>query len=771
MESTTGTRRDRPAGGRSRAALVALLLTGMSAVAVVGAEGAAAAVVPTAPDNLLVFPDRDFITIEGYKSHAGEIATITVTRPSLGDKVVGSAQGKVSGGDVAFEVNHPGGVCWGNGTSLKVTPDILPGDVASISFGGQTVGDTRVQDAFVAQDALLNGSTVTVKGHIGPGVNRDNTEQRIVEPDLVGTSVARRDVRAVPGPMTPAPKGGYSSSLQFGVDGPDTFTATYVFDDPAVAQIAANASLGERLLSWELTDAAANRQGVTIAEFGEVGGPGFGGCPNGPLQSGPPGPTDVSAVNVAGGVRLTWTPAAPAPGTPAILGYRARAVAQTTNATGEQVEIGKRVPGATAKGTTITGLSANDTYDVEVVSVSSVGETFPAVHSVPVSDVTAPTVSAAPGGGSYPTARDVVLSSNEAGAEIYYTTDGNDPVDGDVLSAGATLYKGPIPITVDTDLRFVAFDAASNVSVVGHELYRITNTPSPATPKVVSSSAGVGSVTLNLDAPDPSITSFTVQAFSSTGAPVAGGRVTTADETASRSLTLTDLQSDVPYFFTVEATNANGTSDASSKVGPLTPLGSVVASAGPDQRIARRATATDVTLSAAGSTAGATLQWVQLAPGANGDVMQATDPDFVTLTGADTASPKFSLRLFKFPMTNNPLVFRLTVTSGGASRSDTVAVTPVPDQVSIGTAKWKAGDFRVTGASSVVGGTITVHKGTLAGVPMGQAAVTAAVAPATGGVFDARTKSTAAPFSTNPGTVWIESSLGGVAGPFSVSAG
>ena len=40
--------------------------------------------------------------------------------------------------------------------------------------------------------------------------------------------------------------------------------------------------------------------------------------------------------------------------------------------------------------------AANETYDVEVVSVSSVGETFPAVHSVPVSDVTAPTVSASP---------------------------------------------------------------------------------------------------------------------------------------------------------------------------------------------------------------------------------------------------------------------------------------------------------------------------------------------------------------------------------------
>src|SRR4051794_15830649 len=540
MDATTERRGGGRTGARSRVALVGLLLAGMSSIAVVGAEGAAAAVVPTAPDNLLVFPDRDFISVEGYANHAGEIATVTLTRPSLGNKVVGSAQARVSGGGVAFEINHPGGVRWGAGTSLKVTPDILPGDVASIAFGGTTVGDTRVQDGFVAQDAIRSGSTVTVKGHIGPDVIKDNTEQRIVEPDLVGTTVARRDVRAVPGPMTRAAKGGYSSALEFGAG--DTFTATYLFDDPAVAEIAANAGLGERLLSWEVTDAANNRQGVTIAEFGEAGGPGFGGCPNGPLQSGPPGPTDVSALSLSGGssVKLTWTPAAPAPGTPAVLGYRARAVAQTVNATGEQVEIGKRVP-ATATGTTITGLSTGETYDVEVVAVSSVGETFPPVNAVPVSDTTAPVVTATPPGGSYATARNVVLTANEAGSDIYYTTNGDEPVISDVLGAGATLYKGAIPVTVDTTLKFAAFDPAGNVSATRKETYTITNTPTPAAPKISSSSVGVGSVTLNLDAADPSITSFTVHAFDESGAAVQGGRATTPAETAARSVTLTGL--------------------------------------------------------------------------------------------------------------------------------------------------------------------------------------------------------------------------------------
>ena len=100
---------------------------------------------PTFPDNVVVFPDRDFVTIEGYQDHVGETGTVTVTR---GGQVIGSAQGKVEAGDVAFEVNHPGGYCWGAGTGLNVTPDIRPGDVVHISFPGvRTRGDTTVADA------------------------------------------------------------------------------------------------------------------------------------------------------------------------------------------------------------------------------------------------------------------------------------------------------------------------------------------------------------------------------------------------------------------------------------------------------------------------------------------------------------------------------------------------------------------------------------------------------------------------------------------------
>ncbi|NMO54613.1 hypothetical protein HH310_25940 [Actinoplanes sp. TBRC 11911] len=735
-----------------RIAVSAIVAAGVG-IAVIPSGAMAAAGVPTFPDNLVVFPNRDFVTVEGYQDHIGETAIIEVTRPGVG--IVGSAAGVVAEGDVAFEVNHPGGYCWGAGTGVNVTPDILPGDVVSIRFGAEPVAQTVVGDAMVTADAVQQGTTVTVTGHIGATVDQANIEQRIVEPALTTTAVARRDVRALPGPLVPAPRGGYQSGLS--ITG-DTFTATYEFADPAVAQIAANAGLGERLLSWEQTDPDGNRQGLTIAEFGEPGGPGMGGCPNGPLQSGPPGPTGVTAVKVAGGVRLNWTPAVAIPGTPAITGYRVTAVAHTVTG-GEQVEIGRRITGQAARGTTITGLSATEDYDIEVVSMSSVGLTFPPVVVQAQTDVTPPTVAASLADGSYPTARQVTLSANEPGSEIYYTTDGTDPVLADVLSASAILYTGPITIAATTTLKFAAFDLAGNVSLVGERNYTITNTPTPDAPTFGTPVVGAGQVTLNWTLNDPSVTGYGVQVFDAAGTPVGNLRETTAT-----SMTITGLTGDANYSFTVQARNVNGYGEASPRLGPVTIQGAVVANAGADRAAVARNTT--VTLSGAGSTTPATYAWTQLATGTTNPIA-ANDPDRVTLSGASTLSPSFTMPFYRYPMTNKGLTFRLTVTSPAGSKSDDVLVTPAVDRVTIGTAKWKANDFRITGTGSFVGATVLVHVGSLASPAIASGTVVAAAPPGIGDI-DIRLRNGAAP-ATRPTVIFIESNRGGVAGPFTVS--
>ena len=218
------------------------------------------------------------------------------------------------------------------------------------------------------------------------------------------------------------------------------------------------------------------------------------------------------------------------------------------------------------------------------------------------------------------------------------------------------------------------------------------------------------------------------------------------------------LTGDTAYYFTVKATNANGTGPESAKSGTVTVQGAVVANAGPDQTVTRRTTATTVTLDGTKSTAaGATYAWEQV-------LASPTDPDKVTLTGGATVAPTFVLPLYKYAMTNKPLTFRLTVTVGTTVRTDEVKVTPVPDRVTIALAQWKTGDLRVEGTGTVVGAVVTVRAGGPAGRVLGQVSVTAAAAPATGGVYSLRLRNAAAGTS-NPGLLWVESTVGGTAGP------
>ncbi len=656
-----GTRRN------AAVAIVAgLVLTGTSS-AVVNAA------VPTFDvGNLVLFPNRDFITVEGYQSHIGETATITVTRDGT---TIGSASHVVEEGDVAFEINHPGGACWGDGTGLKVTPNLLPGDKATISFDGEAnAGDTTVQDAFATAINYTPGSaTFTVTGHIGAGVIKEQTEQRIVNPALRDTAVAKRDIRAVPGGLARAAKGGYSSNLEFLT--PGTFTATYVFDDAAVARIAATGG-GTRFMTWQEEDADANRQGLTIAEMEELGGPGMGGCPAGPAEQSAPQPGGAFALRSSDKTQLkvNWEPANPQPGAAAVTGYSVEAIGAANPATGQQDTIGARV-GAGAKVATLTGLKAAESYTVEVRSLTGGKMSEPFTVQAPATpppapdgDLIPPVTTATPAPDSDPAvaveASSVTLTSNEA-AEIYYTTDGSSVIEGDLPVDSAKLYTGPIPITALTELHWLTIDRAGNTEVA---FATYTAAPSnvlpPAAPTALVATAGQGAVTLQWTSTDTSVTGFTVQAFAGTN--LSGSAINTADKV----ITIKPLTAGTEYTFTVTATNAGGST---------------------------------------------------------------------------TSTPS-------------------------------AAVTPlaVTDVVSIGTGKYKAGsDFRVTGSASVVGASITLYSvntnGTIgAAIPNTVTTVTAAAAPATGGVWEVRLRNGNVP-TQNPVRIFAKSSGGGIAGPFTLS--
>jgi Chitobiase/beta-hexosaminidase C-terminal domain len=761
-------------GGRNSGRLkvgatIAVAAVSMGALGVWSATaGAAIAPLPTFPDNLVLFPNRDFITIEGFADHVGESATIEVVRAGVG--VVGSAIGEVSGADVAFEVNHPGGYCWGAGTGLNVTPDIIAGDEVTIAFnGGPVAASTTVQGASVTIGSYIdpadpNGLTMKVEGVITPGFDTASFEQRIIEPALRDTEIARRDIRALFGDLTPDPRGTYQSGVA--LTAPDHWVATYVFQDASTAAIAA-AATGERTMTWQFTDPAANRQGLTIAEFGEPGGPGMGGCPNGPLQSGPPAPTGIVATIINGGsaIQVDWTPAVAIPGTPAIDGYRVTAVGPLAG--NERLELGKSITGVATSSTIITGFGQNgvpsaDQFSVQISSLSSAGYTFPAATALPAVDTVAPIASASVAAGSYATPFDVTLTADDPNAEIYFTLDGSSPLDtaggGATPSVTASQFLAPIPVTGSTQIKFVAFDLFGNASDVVTVNYEITNQPSAGTPTGVVATPGISDVAVSWGAADPvapgaTITKYDVRVYDAVGAasPIADVEV----NGDVFSAVVSGLASETNYWVSVAARNSvNPLYGAETVRTPITTLG-VTANAGVDQlNVARN---TLVQLAGTGSAgAGVTYQWTQLGNASGTIAIPAGGA--VTLQNANTLTPRFQLVWTGYPQYSGPLFFRLTVTRpGGASATDVVSVVPRLDTFGITTARFKPGDFRVTGTGATEGATITVYRPN--GTTLGMVVVVA-------GAWDLRLRGAAA--NNNPGTVFASSSVGGTVGPVAV---
>ena len=267
---------------------------------------------------------------------------------------------------------------------------------------------------------------------------------------------------------------------------------------------------------------------------------------------------------------------------------------------------------------------------------------------------------------------------------------------------------------------------------------------------------------MNWTAPDdassvPAVTQYTVTAYP-TGGSAAVDPVTVAG--SATTATFSGLAAGSTYQFAVKATNVNGTGPESAKSGTVTVQGAVVANAGPDQSVTRRTTAQTVQLTSAGSStaAGTTYQWTR------------TGGQVVTLSSATSPNPTFTLPVYTAGTSNAPITFRLTVTNASGSATDDVSIELVTDRVTIGTARWKANDFRVTGSDTSIGNTVGIYVANANGTPGALVAgatgtTTAAAPPAIGGTYDIRVR-TGVP---NPVRVVAVSNLGGVSAPFTVT--
>lgn len=228
--------------------------------------------------DVTVFPERDFISIEGFDP--GTELQVVVRRGIDDKPVIGTARGIVARGGV-FEVNHPGGVCW-----TGQTPNILPGDlvdVLKVANGTFSSGQTqRVIDAKVTKPAFIAADgNIRVNGTAtdnGVALPLRFMEQRIINPDFATTRIGRRDIRAdTSGGRVENVPGGAGNLLRTGVSPSNEWRAIYTGLNATEKQLALAGQ--NRIMAWLSTNGNGDRFGLTISEFGEVGGPGMSGCP------------------------------------------------------------------------------------------------------------------------------------------------------------------------------------------------------------------------------------------------------------------------------------------------------------------------------------------------------------------------------------------------------------------------------------------------------------------------------------------------------------
>lgn len=241
------------------------------------------------PDAVLTaFPDRDFVSITDLAP--GTDIQLVVRRPSVpATPIIGVARGIVGRGGV-FEVNHPGGICWSGQTPDIAADDYI--DMVKIAADGSVSGGQtqRVINTKVIKPAFISGAQVLVRGitldepvgvvaPIPPFLTLNSVEQRIVNPDFTTTPIAKRDITAdTAGGRIAGGKGIITPTIA-GCTTACEWTATYSFDPNFIAVEQNLAVAGQsRSLAW-LNTFGGVRSGITISEYGELGGPGMGSCP------------------------------------------------------------------------------------------------------------------------------------------------------------------------------------------------------------------------------------------------------------------------------------------------------------------------------------------------------------------------------------------------------------------------------------------------------------------------------------------------------------
>ena len=229
---------------------------------------------PSGDHSILVFPERDFVAVDGWTENN---LTVNVLR---GGFVVGTATGlnPVNG---LVEINHAGPPCW-----QGVTPDIRAGDVVEVLTAPNTGESTLTYDVKVTEPATDVAGTVTIHGTAGTPaapLPLADLEARIIAPG--GAFAAADGGRSLRAPG--------EGSLTYDAAGSNAWTATFPGLSPADLSLATSSTSESRIM--RIGGLLPNE--ATIFEFGVFGGP-SPGC-TAPAATGPSVP-DLAAASDSG---------------------------------------------------------------------------------------------------------------------------------------------------------------------------------------------------------------------------------------------------------------------------------------------------------------------------------------------------------------------------------------------------------------------------------------------------------------------------------------
>ncbi|GLB69391.1 fibronectin type III domain-containing protein [Arthrobacter mangrovi] len=548
---------------RARTAMVALTATGLLAG---GTTAVMAANPPTGPGNIEIFAKRDMVAIEGYAAQAGQTATISVSR---GGSVIGLARGVVDSTGF-LEVNHPGGSCWD-----IVTPNIQGGDEVNVQFAdGSSDGALAGSAVITSVESVEMPATeaagdvegqVVIKGTYGADVDPARMQVEIVNPGMRDLAIGER---AIGWPADDAP-------TTYAVDGSaadGTFTVTYGFFSAAErdAAMAGDPSVA----SWQAdaTGGVEMQLGLTISEFKEIDGPGFGGCPAGPSGQAPNQPGNVFAsANGSGSITATWEAATVPADAPTITGYKLIAKDTVLNQ-----EVSTTV-GSEATTATLRGLVDGQAYPIEVVALNGQSSTPSSAGTVMVSDA-APSEPSAPaeaGGvsvqdGSLAGSVDVSWTAAAASGSAVtgYRVDAN-AADGTVaatVNAGSGATSATLDgLTPGTEYGFVVTAISAAGETAAPAVQYTLGSPeltAPTAPTVVRVVPGNGSANVEWQPATAGNTPITGYRLSAT--PATGDPVTVETDAAARGATLSGLTNGTAYTLNLVATSAAGDSAAAN---------------------------------------------------------------------------------------------------------------------------------------------------------------------------------------------------------------